>query len=130
MKLPITTMYVLPLVAIWLTLWVRVVMARVATRTSIGDGGHTVMHEAVRRHGNFIEWVPFVLILMVLAEAQGASPVALNAAGLMLVAGRVVHPFGLSAANGNNILRKIANSLNMLSVFLLTFLLLRIALGL
>lgn len=92
----------------------------VGTSLSIGDGGNVDLHERVRRHGNFVEWVPMILILMMLAEAQGAGPLWLHAAGALTVAGRVLHPFGLRANAPTHPVRIIGNSACILATFTLT----------
>lgn len=109
MSYPVTTLYSLPLAVIFLVLFARVVQARSTLNVSIGDGGHEALHERIRCHGNFVEWVPMVLILMVLAEAAGANSAALHTAGGLTVMGRLAHPFGLKAHNSSNPLRLIGN---------------------
>lgn len=129
MNLPITTLTALPLILIWAPLWMSVTASRGPANCSIGDGGDRGLLLKIRRHGNFIEWVPFVLILMVLAEAQGASSSYLYTAGALLVIGRLAHPFGLKADNANHPLRYVGNGTNILAVFVLLIALLRIATG-
>ena len=51
--------------------------------------------EAIRRHGNFIEWVPFVLILMGICEINGMGMRFLHGAGILLVSARLIHPWGI-----------------------------------
>lgn len=109
MPFPVTTLYSLPLAVIFLVLFLRVVRLRGAYGVSLGDGGHEALLERIRCHGNFVEWVPMVLILMVLAEAAGANSAALHTAGGLAVVGRLVHPFGLKARDGSNALRLIGN---------------------
>lgn len=123
MPFPVTTLYSLPLAVIFLVLFMRVVQARVSHNVSLGDGGHEALLERIRCHGNFVEWVPMVLILMVLAEAAGANSIALHTAGGLLVVGRLAHPFGLKARNGNNPLRLVGNLANMIATVILIALL-------
>jgi uncharacterized protein len=130
MSLYITTLYALPLILIWFILWVRVAKSRAEHKVSIGDGGSKDLLLRIRHHGNFIEWVPFVLILMALAELQGAPHTWIYAAGALLVLGRVVHPFGLKADIPDDPLRYISNSSNWLAVAILGVALIRIVSGL
>jgi uncharacterized protein len=67
------------------------------------------LHERIRKHGNFVEWVPMVMLLMLLAEARGAGSLSLHAAGALLTLGRVLHPFGLKADNPLHPLRIAGN---------------------
>lgn len=129
MLLPITTLTALPLIPIWAALWISVTSSRSPLNTSIGDGGNLGLLLKIRRHGNFIEWVPFSLILMILAEAQGTGITWLYAAGALIVLGRVIHPFGLKADNVNHPLRYAGNLPNLLAVLILLVALVRIAFG-
>jgi uncharacterized membrane protein YecN with MAPEG domain len=97
MTFPISSLYALLLAVIFLALFMHVSSARAKLGQSIGDGGHVDLHERMRRHGNFAEWVPLVMLLMLLAEARGTTTTWLHAAGVLLVAGRILHPFGLKA---------------------------------
>ncbi|MCE2738957.1 MAG: MAPEG family protein [Rhodobacter sp.] len=130
MTLPITTLFALPLVAIWAALWMGVSASRGQLNCSIGDGGNPELLLKIRRHGNFIEWVPFTLLLMILAEAQGTSAPWLYAAGGLLLLGRVAHPFGLKIDNVNHPLRYLGNGPCFLAVAVLFFALARITFGL
>jgi uncharacterized membrane protein YecN with MAPEG domain len=70
---------------------------RASTGISIGDGGNPELLLAMRRHGNFIEFVPLTLILIGLIEATGAPALAIHALGAVLVICRVSHAIGLKA---------------------------------
>lgn len=129
MTLTMTTLYTLPLIAIWFVLWIRVTSARSALNCSFGDGGDMKLLQKIRQHGNFIEWVPFTLLLMVLAEAQGTGAAWLHAAGALLVIGRIAHPFGLKADTAGHPLRYVGNGTNVLAVFVLAIALARLAFG-
>lgn len=129
MSLHITTLYAMPLVAIFLPLWMRVSSARAKLNCSIGDNGDKYLLQRIRCHGNFIEWVPFALVLMILAEAQGANAMWLHAAGILLVIGRLAHPFGLKIDNAAHPLRYVGNGTNILAVVILAIALVRIVTG-
>lgn len=129
MSLSITTLYTLPLVAIWVPLWMRVSAIRSEQKVSIGDNGDKAILQRIRCHGNFIEWVPFILVLMILAESQGAGAAWLHVAGVLTVVGRLAHPFGLKIDNAAHPLRYLGNGPNFLAVIILGIALLRIATG-
>jgi uncharacterized protein len=129
MLLPVTTAYALPLIVIWAILWMRITATRADSKTSIGDGNNSELLLKIRQHGNFIEWVPFVLILMILAEAQNAGKLWLHAAGALLLLGRLAHPFGLKIDNAAHPLRYVGNAPNLLAVLILAVALLRLASG-
>lgn len=112
--LSITTLYAIPLVMIFFVLWVQVSSLRVKSGVLLGHSENLELLVRVRRHGNFMEWVPFVLILMVLAEAKGADAIYIHIAGILLVAGRLIHPFGLRG-DKSTAGRIIGNSANLLA---------------
>jgi uncharacterized protein len=129
MSLSVTTTYALPLVAIWFALWINVTSKRSALNASIGDAGDRDLLRRIRCHGNFIEWVPFVLVLMILAEMQGAGALWLHAAGVLLLIGRMAHPFGLKIDNAGHPLRYVGNGTNILATAILALALIRIKFG-
>jgi uncharacterized protein len=128
-QFPITALYALPLAVIFLALFMNVTMRRSKLNQSIGDGGDTDLHERIRKHGNFVEWVPMVLILMALAEANGAGAMWLHAAGALLTIGRVLHPMGLKANVATHPLRIAGNMGGILATLILIIALARRVLG-
>lgn len=118
MILEITPMYAMPLAIMMFVLWLQVVKARVAGNVSIGHADDPVLHEKIRRHGNFIEYVPLVLLLMLMAELRGGNGTALHVAGGLLVVSRALHPFGLKAGNATHVLRIMGNSGSLLALFI------------
>jgi uncharacterized protein len=125
MSLTITTAFALALVPVWFALWIGVTSTRSALSASIGDAGNADLLLKIRRHGNFIEWVPFVLVLMMLAEMQGVGRTWLIAAGTLLLVGRLAHPFGLKIENAGHPLRYVGNGTNIVAVAILAIALLR-----
>jgi uncharacterized protein len=110
-----TALYALPLALLGLVLWFRVSMVRAALKVSIGDAGNPVLHERIRQHGNFIEWAPWVILLMALAEGNGAGALWLHVSGALLLAGRLIHPLGLKADNPAHPLRYVGNTASLLA---------------
>lgn len=129
MLLTTTTLYALPLIVIWLVLWMRVTSIRSAIGCSIGDAGDMKLLQKIRQHGNFIEWVPLTLVLMILAEAQGTDALWLHIAGALLLIGRLAHPFGLKIDNAGHPLRYVGNGTNFLAAIVLAVALVRIVTG-
>lgn len=93
----VTALYagILGLMSIWLGF--QAGSLRSKRKISIGDGGDPELLLAMRRHGNFAEWVPITLVLMALIELNGAPPLALHAMGISLVVFRICHAVGLKA---------------------------------
>ncbi|MCO6184711.1 MAPEG family protein [Rhizobium sp. L1K21] len=75
------------------------------TGLSILHGEDMQLAYAIRRHGNFVETVPFALILMLLAESAAMPVLPLHAAGILLVVSRIAHIFGLKADGKMHFLR-------------------------
>ncbi len=99
MPLTITALYAGVLTIIVLGLSFRAGAMRGKKRISIGDGGDMQLLEAVRRHGNAIEYVPLALILLGVLELNGASNAWLHGLGGVLVIARITHAIGLKADN-------------------------------
>lgn len=78
---------------IWLAL--RVSQRRMSAKVMIGDGGDRPLQVAVRAHANFIEYAPFVLILVAGIELAGGSATWLWIVGVVFVVARVAHAFGM-----------------------------------
>ena len=111
-----TALYALPLALLGLVLWFRVTQMRAGLKVSIGDAGNPALHERIRQHGNFIEWTAMVLLLMIIAEGNGAGALWLHIAGGLLLVGRLAHPFGLKADNPGHPLRYVGNSASLLAM--------------
>lgn len=67
------------------------------TGVSIGDGGKIELLLAMRRHANFVEYVPLALILIMLLEMNGVGATAIHSLGAALVVCRIAHAVGLKA---------------------------------
>ncbi|MDI3335935.1 MAPEG family protein [Defluviimonas aestuarii] len=96
MTFEVTGLYAAILGLMMIVLQILAIAARAKNETLFGDAGEMRMILPIRRHGNFIETVPMALIVMALAEAQGLSVSWLHGAGVLLVASRLIHPFGLA----------------------------------
>jgi uncharacterized membrane protein YecN with MAPEG domain len=83
--------------ALWL-LWLScaVIRERLRTRAAIGTGDDMLLLRAVRAHGNFAEYVPLSLALLLLLELGGAPGLWVAALAAALVAGRVFHALGIA----------------------------------
>lgn len=86
------------LLALWfLVLSLRVIGRRRSERIHLGDGGDAQMQRRIRAHGNFAEYVPLILLLMLLLEIAGTTPVwLLHTLGVALVVARLLHGYALS----------------------------------
>lgn len=96
MAFQVTALYASILAVVAVILAVIVSTKRGKFGVAIMDGGHPELALWIRRHGNFAESVPFVLLMMALAEARGMPPSWLHAVGILLLVARLIHVFGLS----------------------------------
>ena len=78
----------------------RVSRLRHGRRIGFGDGGDPELARAIRAHGNFVEHVPFALLLLGLLELCGLPVAWLWAFGAALFAARLLHAAGLSRSSG------------------------------
>jgi uncharacterized protein len=88
------------LIALVLAIWV--VRQRGKTKTNLGTGGHPAMERAVRAHGNFIEYVPLILLLLLMLELGGLAPLWIHVMGIALTIGRILHAWGLLSQPGES----------------------------
>jgi uncharacterized membrane protein YecN with MAPEG domain len=80
----------------------------------IGDGGDREMLVAMRRHANFVEYVPLALILIGVLELNGVRATVLHALGAALLVGRLAHAFGINAEKMQSPGRFVGATLTML----------------
>jgi hypothetical protein len=71
-------------------------------RISLGMGEGSALEQPVRVHGNFTEYTPTFLILLLLAELGGAAFWFLHLLGTAFVAGRLLHAYGLSTVRARS----------------------------
>jgi len=95
MIIPITALYAALLVAVLVCLTTRIGLLRAKTGISILDGGNELLGVEMRRHGNFAEHVPLLIVLMAIVELNEGSSLFLHVVGIVLVICRVAHPLGL-----------------------------------
>lgn len=128
MTAPITALYA-GLLAIFLVfLGGLVIRTRIRERVSLGDAGNPAMLAAMRTHANAAENIPVGLLLLFLLEVNGGGATALHAYGITLLAGRVLHAWGLTRQRTVNRWRQSGMVLTWLAILgLATSLLVRAA---
>lgn len=94
--LRIVPLYASVLALMFVGLSIRVIGARRAEKVVLGVGQSLALERRVRAHANFAEYAPFALLLLSMAELRGARPFTLHALGLVLIAGRAAHAWGIS----------------------------------
>ncbi|MCE2945249.1 MAG: MAPEG family protein [Lysobacteraceae bacterium] len=78
----------------------RIALLRRKLRIGIGDGGDAGLARAIRAQANAIEYVPLLLVMLLIAENNGASIAMMHACGAGLLLARVLHALGLSGSAG------------------------------
>lgn len=96
----ITPLYAALAALMLIVLSVRVIGLRRSRQVAIGDGAEEVMARRIRAQGNFTEYVPLALLLMLLMELGGAPAWQLHGLGLALMVGRLIHAWALAAHSG------------------------------
>ncbi len=98
--LPITSLYAALLALIIIFLAYKVVVFRKTKKVGLGDNGDADGLQAIRVHANAVEYIPMIIILMGLYEANGGSQLILNIVGVLAVVARLMHAFGLTKSKG------------------------------
>ena len=103
-----------------IALTVNVVRQRMIHKVGIGDGGVPALHQAIRIHGNALEYIPFTLLLMSFVEMQhGLAGLWIHVLGILFLVGRVWHVAGLSGTAGTSIGRRNGMVLSLLVILIL-----------
>ena len=98
MTLTVTPLYAGLIGLLFIYLSLRVIKVRRGAKISHGDGGDGALAKRIRVQGNCAEYAPFALLLLALAELQGAPLWLVHVLGLMILAGRVIHAYGLGSS--------------------------------
>jgi len=99
----VTPLYAGILGLIYVVISAYAILGRFKHNVNLGDGQNEDMLKRIRIHSNFIEYVPFALLLMVLAEVEGASEKLIHILGIALIIGRIIHPIGVVKVIGPSI---------------------------
>jgi uncharacterized protein len=106
---PVTALYALPLVVLFIVLSVNVIRYRRTNRVALGTGDSPDLLARVRAQANCAEYLPLGLILLMLAEGAGTG-MLFHAAAVLLIIGRFVHAAHLAIWRRSFALRPIAVS--------------------
>jgi uncharacterized membrane protein YecN with MAPEG domain len=102
--------------ALFLALSWRVVRLRRRYGVGIGYNGKQDLNRAIRVHANFGEYVPLALILLLGLEVGGLAGWALHVLGGTLLAGRLLHAYGLGRESGRSPGRSLGTGLTWLMI--------------
>lgn len=93
----VTAFYAAILALVFMALSAWVTAGRGKLDILHGDGGDDGLNRRIRAHANFAEYVPLILLVAALLEADGATEFTMNALLLPLLIARIIHPIGMVA---------------------------------
>ena len=92
----VTSLYAALVAFILIGLSVRTIGLRRKYQVAIGHGEQPELERAMRVHANFCEYVPVGLLLVLLVELGTGAGLWIHVLGGALLAGRLLHAFGVS----------------------------------
>ena len=98
----ITALYAGLLGILYIALGGFVVAQRRRARIGLGTGSDPALERSVRVHGNFAEYAPLFLVLLLVAELAGAAGALLHLLGAAFLLARIGHAFGLGRSSGTS----------------------------
>jgi uncharacterized membrane protein YecN with MAPEG domain len=102
------------LMAMWLGM--RVGRVRMATKVAHGDAGEPLLLKRMRAQANFVEYTPFVLVLIAAIELSGRGGHWLTWVAAIYFLARIAHAFGMDNDTARNPLRGIGIGVTMLTL--------------
>lgn len=101
LPMPVTALYagVFALFALFLSFKAGSLRGKTGISILYGEPINWELAENVRRHQNFLEYVPMIIILMGAIELNGGSTLLLHIVGILLIISRIAHMLGLHADN-------------------------------
>ncbi len=100
MILPVTAVYASVCAILLIILSYRVSSFRLRYKHGLGVNEDRDFEVAVRTQANFTEYAPMALILLALGELNGVAVGWIYGLGLMFVAGRILHAWGMTKGRG------------------------------
>ena len=91
----VTALTFISLIPLYLFLSFSVIRQRRKRQIAYGSGEDVELLKRIGAHSNFSQYVPLVLIGMLITEAMGASELRLLIPAVFIVLGRHLHAFGL-----------------------------------
>lgn len=96
---PVTALSMIALLPIYIGLAFRVIKKRREFKVPVGTGNQSELETAIRAHGNFSEYVPFFLLLLLVAEVNHAPIWLLVLCAVMMIVGRLIHAIAIPAGD-------------------------------
>lgn len=118
-SMPVTTLYAAILGLFMAILSIRVPIKRAKLATQWGDGGDADLSTRIRVFGNLTEYLPILMLLLFFNEVTGLAASWLHAAGIAIIAARLVHALSLHAETGTVLWRQIGRGIGAMSTWLI-----------
>jgi uncharacterized protein len=83
-----------------------------------GAAGDPALVRAVRAHGNFAEYAPIVLLIVLVLALLQTPPLLLHLLGASFLIGRILHALGMMQPSHPNALRFIGNLITALALLI------------
>lgn len=94
----VTSLYAAILAIMFIILSVMVIKQRRKYKIAIGDKAAEGLQRFNRAHGNFVEYTPFFLIMLAMAEFNNLNLYAVHLIAIIFIIGRISHAYGLTVA--------------------------------
>ena len=91
----ITAAYLGILALLYLVLGLQVSRLRRGHRVLFGDGDNMKLRSAIRAHGNFVEYVPIIVLMVAMLEMSGTPAAMVHLLMGALLVARLLHPLGM-----------------------------------
>ena len=104
-SMQVSSVYIALCGLLLIVLTINVARGRIKHQVGIGDGGISALNQAIRVHGNAIEYMPMALLLLVAVENSGVSDGFVHILGSALVICRCLHAAGLYKSAGRTVPR-------------------------
>ncbi|MGO1693534.1 MAG: MAPEG family protein [Marinobacter sp.] len=100
MIVPVTGVFAAVLGILLVVLSAQVVKFRLKYNKGIGVTEDRDFQVAIRAHANLVEYAPLGLIMLAIAELNGVASGLIYWTGMALVAGRILHAWGMINGKG------------------------------
>lgn len=91
----VTSLYAAILAVIYIMLTVNTILTRKKHWQALGNGDNFEVLRAIRAHGNFMEYTPLFLIMLILTEMNNLSAFFVHLLGVVFVIGRLIHAYSI-----------------------------------
>ncbi|MDO8400168.1 MAG: MAPEG family protein [Bradyrhizobium sp.] len=91
----ITSAYSGILALLYLVLGLQDSRLRRGNKVLFGDGGNIKLRSAIRAHGNFVEYVPIIVLMVAMLEMSGMPAMRVHLLMGALLVARLLHPLGM-----------------------------------